>query len=265
MAFFDLIISRAAEKFDLGDKAGALLSTLLSVITDQKSGGFEGFLDLFKIANAEDSVASWIGDENNAAISDEQVKSALGGEVIKSIASKVGISEDKTASALSYMLPQVVDKLTPDGKLLDNESLLSKIGDFISGFGGKMAGAAETGGDFVSGAADKLEGAAKTTFDKSEETIDSATDTISDAAGTVGDFTKAVVGEGKEALGDAVKAFGDEPDGNGNSVLKWLLPLLILVLLLILSFWFFNRGKSNPSADINSVNSSISVKNKHNK
>lgn len=265
MAFFDSIIGGVAEKFDLGDKAEALLSALLSVISDRKSGGFEGFLDLFKIANAEDLVTSWIGDEDNVAISDEQVKSALGGEVIKSIANKVGISEGKTVSALSYMLPQVVDKLTPDGKLLDNESLLSKIGDFVSGVGGKMADAAETGGDFISGAADKLGGAAKTTFDKSEEIMGSATDAISDAAGTVGDFTKTVAGEDKEAFGDAVKVFGDEPDGNGNSVLKWLLPLLIIVLLLILFFWYFNRGKSNPSADANSVNSSINFKNERNK
>ena len=208
MAFFDSIISGAAEKFGLGDKAETLLSALLSVITDRENGGFEGFFNLFKIADAEDLVTSWIGDEDNAAIPDEQVKSALGGEVIKNIASKVGISEDKTVSALSYMLPQVVDKLTPDGKLLDNESLLSKIGDFVSGVGGKMADAAETGRDSVSGAADKLGGAAKTTFDKSEEIIGSATEAVSGAAGTVGDSTKTLVGKGKEVFGDAVGVFG---------------------------------------------------------
>ena len=40
MSLFDSIISTAGERFGLGDKSGTLLSALLSLMTNQNSGGF---------------------------------------------------------------------------------------------------------------------------------------------------------------------------------------------------------------------------------
>ena len=45
MSLFDSIISGADEKFGLGNKAGTLVSALLSLMTNQNRGGFAGFLD----------------------------------------------------------------------------------------------------------------------------------------------------------------------------------------------------------------------------
>ena len=46
----------------------------------------------------------------------------MGREEIATIAEKLGLSEEETADALAQVLPQVVDKVSPEGQLPpDNE------------------------------------------------------------------------------------------------------------------------------------------------
>ncbi|MCB1023910.1 MAG: DUF937 domain-containing protein, partial [Acidobacteria bacterium] len=248
MALFDSIISGAAEKFGLGDKAGTLLSAILAMMTNQETGGFLGFMDKFKEAGLSDTVTSWITGGDNADITDDQVKEALGGDTIRTIADQTGLSEEKTTSAIGYMLPQVVDTLTPDGEVPDQESLLSKIGDFLSGIGGTaagvVAGAAGAAGAVAGDAAEKAGDAAEAVGDAAEAAVDKGKEVIGDAAGAVGDAASAVSGK----VGNAFDSVGDalDGDGDGGSILKWLLPLLLLALLLALGFMFCSK---NPDAD----------------
>ena len=258
MALFDSIISGAAEKFGLGDKAGTLLSALLALMTNQKTGGFGGFISSFKDAGLGDMATSWVSGGDNADISDDQVASVLGNDVVGDIAKQAGLSEGAATSALGYMLPQVIDKLTPDGDIPDDESLLSKIGGFLSGIGGTAAGAvvgaAGAAGAVASGAADAAGDAAEAVGDAAGAAVDKGKEVVGDAAGAVGDAAGAVsdkVGDTFESVGDA---FDDDGDG---SILKWLLPLLLLGLLLLLGFWFCsgNKGTVKPAnSNTNSTN-----------
>jgi uncharacterized protein YidB (DUF937 family) len=142
MSLFDSIISEAGQRFGLGDKSGTLLSALLALITDQSRGGFPGFLDRFSRAGLGDLASSWISSGDNAALSTQQVESALGEETIADIAGQADIDSLTAKSALAYMIPTVVDKLTPDGVVPEDKDLLSKIGDFLSGVGGTVPGPA---------------------------------------------------------------------------------------------------------------------------
>jgi len=246
MSLFDSIISGTAEKFGLGNKAGTLLSALLSLMTDQSRGGFAGFLDLFSKAGLGDVASSWISSGVNAELSEEQVQSALGAETITDLANQADINASTAKSALAYLIPNVVDKLTPDGVVPEEKDLLSKIGDFLSGVGGAVAGAALGAagavGAVASGAADKVGDAAEATLD----------------AG------KAVVGKGAEMVGDvaggAMSAVGDvfDGDGDGGGIMKWLLPLILLGLLLLLGFWFCSKAPALPATNAN-VNANKTV------
>jgi uncharacterized protein YidB (DUF937 family) len=42
---------------------------------------------------------------------------ALGGDVIDELSRRTGLTRDQVVTELSRMLPNVVDKLTPDGRL----------------------------------------------------------------------------------------------------------------------------------------------------
>lgn len=134
MALFDPIIRGTAEKFDLGeDRAGTLLAALLALMTDGATGGMKGFLERFERAGLGSTAASWITTGDNAGISDAEFEQALGEGTVGVISGQVGIGREKTVPALAHMTPAVVDLLTPDGRLPDDESLLSRIGGFLTG------------------------------------------------------------------------------------------------------------------------------------
>ena len=227
MSLFDSVISMAADKFGLGDKSGTLLSALLSMMTNQDSGGFSGFLNLFSKAGLGDLASSWVSSGANSPLSNEQLESALGSNTIGSIAEKVGLPAGTATSAIAWMVPQVIDKLTPDGVVPEEKDLLSKIGDFLSGWGGAAIGAA--------GAVAGLAGSA----------IGGTADAVGDVAGAGVDAGKKVVGAVGDTLGGASKMVGgamnDVTEGGGG-LLKWLLPLILLGLLLALGWWFCGKG-----------------------
>ena len=266
MSLFDSIISEAGERFGLGNKSGTLLSALLSLMTDQNRGGFAGFLDLFSKAGLGDVATSWISSGANSELSDEQVESALGEETITEIANQADINASTAKSALAYMIPSVVDKLTPDGVVPEEKDLLSKIGDFLSGIGGAVAGAAIGAagavGAVASGAADKVGDAAEATVDagkavvgKGVEVVGKGVDVVGDAAGATVDAGKAAIGAVGNTVGGALNSVGDVFDGDGDNggILKWLLPLILLGLLLLLGFWFCSKS-SVPTTTVSNAN-----------
>ena len=139
MGLFDSIVAGATQRAGLGsDQAGGLLAALLGLITDPKGGGFGGFIDKFRTAGLGDVVNSWISTGANTSLSNEQVVSALGSDTIDSISRQSGVDRTAATGALRAMIPSVVDTLTPDGTVPDEQTLLSKIGGFLSGWGGAV-------------------------------------------------------------------------------------------------------------------------------
>jgi uncharacterized protein YidB (DUF937 family) len=81
------------------------------------SGGLGDLLKQFQQGGHGDAANSWVGKGPNKAISPGDIGSALGADQIDSIASQSGLSRDDLLKGLSQYLPQVVDHLTPDGRL----------------------------------------------------------------------------------------------------------------------------------------------------
>ncbi len=79
---------------------------------------------------------SWLGDGNNEAISPDQITSMFGSDKISEFASKLGLSKDEAAGGLSEALPQMVDKASSGGSLLDSMGGLSGA----LGMAGKLFG-----------------------------------------------------------------------------------------------------------------------------
>jgi uncharacterized protein YidB (DUF937 family) len=98
-------------------------------------GGLADLVGKFQQGGLGDVVGSWIGHGQNQSISPDQLSGVLGSDAIGNIAQKLGISHGDAAQQISQVLPQVVDKLTPDGALptggLGNLSDL--LGKFLPG------------------------------------------------------------------------------------------------------------------------------------
>lgn len=118
-----------------GDKQNDLLSTVMNLIGGQ-SGGLNGLISQFTSKGLGDVIGSWVGTGKNLPVSPDQLKSALGDDTVKNIASKLGMDSNAVTSQLSNLLPDVVDKLTPDGKVPEGD-ILSKGMDMLGGLFGK--------------------------------------------------------------------------------------------------------------------------------
>ena len=81
------------------------------------SGGLNDLLKQFQQNGQGEVAQSWVGRGPNKSISPNDLASALGADRINTLASFSGMSRDDLLSGLSQQLPNVVDQLTPDGRL----------------------------------------------------------------------------------------------------------------------------------------------------
>ena len=117
MSFLETIIRELSQKFGLGTHAGALAMEALRTITNERSGGLAAFINRFQTAGFGELVASWIGTGENQPINPGQLETAQGGDFISTIASKVGLSAATAGPALAFLIPKLIDKLTPNGEV----------------------------------------------------------------------------------------------------------------------------------------------------
>jgi len=115
MGTLDAILTEAGTQFGLStSKVSSLLSSLLSLINDTP-GGLGSLLDRFRKAGLGDSVSSWLSTSQPNPISGATLESAVGRDWIDKIASRAGLSYGTAASAIAFMIPNLVRRLAPGG------------------------------------------------------------------------------------------------------------------------------------------------------
>jgi uncharacterized protein YidB (DUF937 family) len=81
------------------------------------SGGLGDLLSQFQGAGKGDAVDSWIGPGQNQPIAPQELSKVLSSEQIEFLTQRSGLPREELLAGLSEQLPQLVDKLTPDGRL----------------------------------------------------------------------------------------------------------------------------------------------------
>lgn len=97
------------------------------------AGGLGDLMARFQQGGLGDVLGSWIGTGQNLPVSSDQLSNVLGSDMLAKIAQQLGVSHGEAASQLSEVLPQVVDKLTPDGHV--PEGGFGDIGAMLNRFG----------------------------------------------------------------------------------------------------------------------------------
>jgi uncharacterized protein YidB (DUF937 family) len=81
------------------------------------SGGLNDLLKQFQQSGHSETANSWVGTGPNKDISPNDLAGALGADKINALMAQTGMSRDDLLHGLSEYLPQVVDQLTPEGRL----------------------------------------------------------------------------------------------------------------------------------------------------
>ncbi len=86
-------------------------------------GGLGGLLHQFQQNGQGSLVNSWVGHGPNEPATPEQIRHGLGPETVSQLAQHTGMSPDQVAAELSQGLPDIVNRLTPNGRLPTHEEV----------------------------------------------------------------------------------------------------------------------------------------------
>lgn len=100
--------------------AGGAAGTVLS-------GGLGDLLNQLQQGGHGEAANSWVGKGENKPIAPGDLASALGADQIESLSAQSGLPRDELLNGLSQYLPQVIDHLTPDGRLPTETELSGKL------------------------------------------------------------------------------------------------------------------------------------------
>jgi uncharacterized protein YidB (DUF937 family) len=91
-------------------------------------GGLGGLLKKFQQNGFGDEINSWIGTGQNKPVAANQVSDALGPDLIAALSQRTGLPKDQILVVLSQVLPNAVDKLTPEGRLPTQQEISRLMG-----------------------------------------------------------------------------------------------------------------------------------------
>jgi uncharacterized protein YidB (DUF937 family) len=91
------------------------------------SGGLGDLLNQFQQKGHGDAANSWVSNGPNKQIAPGDLANALGADQIDSLSAQSGLSRDELLSGLSKYLPDVVNHLTPDGRVPNENELSGRI------------------------------------------------------------------------------------------------------------------------------------------
>ena len=98
----------------------------------ETSNDLNGLVEKFKNANLSDTVASWLSNGENKPITAQHIDQVFDTEKLKAFANSLKMEVNEAKEMLAKAIPNIIDKFSSDGKLLDinssnSESLLDKI------------------------------------------------------------------------------------------------------------------------------------------
>ena len=87
----------------------------------------DGLMQKLRESGMEEQVSSWVAKGQNLPVVGEQIKKALGNEKVAEIARKLGVSNEQAADDLAQAVPDVVNKVTPDGEVPTQEQVEERL------------------------------------------------------------------------------------------------------------------------------------------
>ncbi len=110
-----------------GTNPSPLASIITSLLTNPQTGGLGGLVESFKGQGMGDIINSWIGTGKNMPISPSEIMKALGNDRLRGLSEQAGLGQEEISGGLASILPEIIDKLTPQGKIPDSSLLEEEL------------------------------------------------------------------------------------------------------------------------------------------
>ena len=148
MALMPVVLSMLANRGTSGapDRAGEApggggLGQLLTQVLGggaaggPAAGGLGDLLDQVRRSGFGEQADSWVARGPNKPIPPDAMTQIFGRDGLEQISQQAGISEDEATRGLSELLPEMVDRVTPDGSVPDGDALANSVDDLARRFG----------------------------------------------------------------------------------------------------------------------------------
>jgi uncharacterized protein YidB (DUF937 family) len=110
----------------LGGQAG-LQGGLDNIQSLFGGGGLRGIVAQLTSAGLGQQVQSWIGNGENKPVSGQQIQQAMDSGALAQTAQQTGLSPDQIANHVAQALPNLIDQVTPNGKVPSDDPLAQGV------------------------------------------------------------------------------------------------------------------------------------------
>ena len=114
--------------------SSAIQAALGGLLGNGDSPDMAGLVNSLQSGGLGDIAQSWLGDGDNAAISADQIKNVVDSNKLSDLAAAAGTDENSILSGLQEAMPQMVDKASSGGSLLDSVGGLAGVASLAKGF-----------------------------------------------------------------------------------------------------------------------------------
>jgi uncharacterized protein YidB (DUF937 family) len=83
----------------------------------QRNGGMGAVMDKFRQKGMGGQAQSWMSTGDNEPIDGQAVEQVVGQDELRQMAQRLGVPEEQVAQAFAEIMPEMVDKMTPQGQM----------------------------------------------------------------------------------------------------------------------------------------------------
>jgi uncharacterized protein YidB (DUF937 family) len=137
MGLFDSLLGSLLGGLNNNQQSG-LMSAVSGLLTS--GGGIGGLMQKFAGHGLGDLVKGWVSTGPNPPATPQHIEQVFGAEQLQQIASQTGLDPSQVSSHIAQILPQLVDKLTPQGQPVEGGALQQGLSSLLQGGLGKLFG-----------------------------------------------------------------------------------------------------------------------------
>jgi uncharacterized protein YidB (DUF937 family) len=91
------------------------------------AAGVMALVNMFKSSGLGDQVQSWMSTGANQAVVGQDIAEVFGQDRIAQIAQVLGVTPQQAAEQLAQHIPNLIDKITPNGQLPDSAEQITQL------------------------------------------------------------------------------------------------------------------------------------------